>query len=209
MAPIRTGVASVKVAAGLPRVSIDRDLQRTTVIPGARLLLRPADTAPRPTRVARGLRTARHADLGAVIPRGVAASIAGIESAALGNGASIRAGITHIWELPAFQVTAIQIFSDMPVRVVLLTSAGTLLTDAEYANAAQLNLPVPDGAGMVAITGLGAVAGAMPPGIADGSSGQSHNGVSQGRRGLAGRHDVAQTGAHTMLGRGATMLLSR
>ena len=44
-APIRTSITSIKMAVGLPRVSIDRDLQRTTVIPGARLLLHPADNA--------------------------------------------------------------------------------------------------------------------------------------------------------------------
>lgn len=212
-APIRTSVANIKIAAGLPRVSIERDLQRTAVIPGARLLLRRADNAPQPTRVARGLRTVRHADLGAVIPRGVAASIAGIESAALGNGATIRAGVTHVWELPAAQVAAMQIVSDMPVRVVFLTSAGTLLTDAEYANAAQLNLKVPDGSGMVAITGLGAVAGAIPPGVADGAPGAVTTVLAPaGAMAVAGWQvgvHVAQTGANTMLGRGATLLLSQ
>jgi hypothetical protein len=212
-APMRTSVASVTAAASLPRVSVDRDLQRASVIPGARLLLRTADAAPRPTRVAGGLRTVRHADLGAVIPRAVAGSIASIESAVLKDGAAIRAGVTQVWELPATQVTAIQIVSDMPVRIAFLTAAGTLVADGEYASTAKLDLPIPAGCGMVAITGLGAVAGAIRAAVADGRAGGVTTVLAPaGAKAIAGWQvgmHVAQTGANVMLARGATLVLSQ
>ena len=166
---LRTTVTKLASAVQIPRVSVDRDLRRGSAIPGARLALQSRAGAAQPTRVARSVQTVRHADLGAVIPRATASAMAQIEAASIGKGATIRAGVTHIWELGARRVTAIQISSDMPVRVVFLSAAGTLLADVEYANARQLRLETPPGCGMVALTGLGAagaVADNMPGGTA-------------------------------------------
>lgn len=210
---LRTSVITIQLAANLPRVSVDRDLQRATVTPGARLMLQSAPAAPRPTRVVRGLRTVRHTDLGSVIPRGVAASIATIESAVTSSGAVIRAGITHVWELPQAQVVALHIASDMPVRVVFLSASATLISDAEYANASQLSLQIPPSGGMVAITGLGTAVGATPAGIADGTAGAVTTVLApSGGKPIAGWQvgmHVAQAGANTMLARGAMLLLSQ
>jgi hypothetical protein len=201
------------VATAIPRVSVSRDLQRANVIPGARLMLRTADNAPRPARVTRSVRSVRHADLGAIVPRSVAGGISKIEEAATGNGAVIRSGVTHLWEVPANRVAALQISSDMPVRVAFLSSAATRIADAEYGNAHQLNLQVPANCGMVAITGLGVAAGGAADKIPGGLSGAVTGALAPpGSRPivgwLVGMH-VAQAGASVLLARGASIVLSQ
>jgi hypothetical protein len=200
-------------ATPIPRISVSRDLQRASVIPGARLLLRTADTAPRPARVTRSVRSVRHAHLGAIVPRNVAAAMSNIEDAAIGNGAVIRSGVTHVWEVPANRVAALQINSDMPVRVTFLSSAATRIADAEYGNARQLNLQVPARCGMVAITGLGSAGGGAADKIAGGASGAVTGALAPpGSRPLVGWQvgtHVAQAGPSCLLARGASIVLSQ
>ena len=201
------------VATAIPRVSVSRDLQRANVIPGARLMLRTADNAPRPARVTRSVRSVRHADLGAIVPRSVAGAISQIEEAATGKGAVLRSGVTHLWEVPANRVAALQISSDMPVRVAFLSSAATRIADAEYGNAHQLNLQIPANCGMVAITGLGVAAGGAADKIAGGLSGAVTGALAPpGSRPIVGWQvgmHVAQAGASVLLARGASIVLSQ
>ena len=209
---LRTTVTKLASAVQVPRVSVDRDLRRGSAIPGARLALQPRAGAAQPTRVARSVQTVRHADLGAVVPRATASAMAQIEAASIAKGATIRAGVTHVWELGARRVTAIQISSDMPVRVVFLSAAGTLLADVEYADARQLRLQTPAGCGMVALTGLGA-AGAVADNMPGGTAGAVTSVLApSGLRPIAGWQvgmHAGQTGANVLLARGAVIALSQ
>jgi len=152
------------------------DLITTWDAPGFALLTQATDVAARPTRAARSARTLRHPALGGPVGRSAAAAIESMSKAVAGDGVSLRAGCTHLWELPGRSSWQLALTGTSAVRVTELTSAATVLRDREF-DAGQRLVDLVGGCAMVAVTALGvpgavgpAGSGAAPGGAAPGGA---------------------------------------
>jgi hypothetical protein len=99
----------------------------------------------------------RSGELGATVGRGTARTMAHMEKAAGGNGATLRVGVTQLWDVPPARKRTVGLTGGMAVRVTLLAGGGVLISDAEYPDARDVEVVLPDDCAMVALTGLGRV----------------------------------------------------
>ena len=152
--PARTSVATVRAAKGAPRMSAPR-LQ---VAPGARLERVAPPTAPRPTKAALAGRSLRNPELAALTGTAQARAFAVAAELALGEGITLPAGTTHLWELPGTGVTTV---SGVPgagiaaLRVTAFNRGLQVIDDRELATAKTAGVRLPAGATAVAVTSLG------------------------------------------------------
>ena len=158
---IRSTVARVASAVATPqppaRVNVGRDLLRIVSVPGARLVVQPHPAAPRATRFARTAMSIRSGEIGATVGRGTARTIAQMEKAAAANGATLRVGVTQLWDVPPARERTVRVTGGMAVRVTQLGGGGAVISDVEYPDARDLEIVLHDDCAMVALTGLGRV----------------------------------------------------
>ena len=152
--PAHTTVAGVRAAKGAPRMSAPR-LQ---VVPGARLERVAPPTAPRPTKAALAGRSLRNPELGALTGTAHARAFAAAEKLALGDGVTVPAGTTHLWELPGTGVTTVSCAAGpgtAALRVTAFNRGLQVIDDRELATAKTASVQLPAGATAVAVTCLG------------------------------------------------------
>lgn len=121
---------------------------------GFALIKRSTDLATQPTRLARSARTLRNVALGGPTGRATVMAMEEMSAEVTGNGVPVRAGSTHVWELPGTPGWSLDITGAGAVRVTELTTAGTALVDREYPQAPG-RLTVGADCAMVAVTALG------------------------------------------------------
>ncbi len=191
----------------VPRLQVDRDLVRALPVVGARLLVQPATQAPRPTQLARSLRSVRHTDVGLPQGRATVAAMARAADDVRGDGATLRAGITHVWDVPPGPDRRLSLSGDQPVRVAFLGRSGALLQDLEMSSTAE-DLAFPEACAMVAVTALGraAVEAKSGPGAVTRIAAPAGQLPAVGWQ--LGGH-VLQVGPTSLLGRGCSLSLSQ
>lgn len=153
-AAARTTVSAVPAAVGVPRTTPPE----LPTLAGARLIKVPLPGAPRPTAVTAAGRWRRSGELGTTLSTAAATAVATDEAALIGAGLAIGAGVSYVVDLPpgAATVTA----SGDAGRLTLLDRGGRVLDDAEATGTWQR--PVPAGAALLVVTGLGTAAAAAP-----------------------------------------------
>jgi hypothetical protein len=203
----------------IPVVDVQSDLVTTWDAPGFALLTRSVSSGARPTRAARSSRTLRNGALGGAVGRAAAASIETMAKDVVGDGAGVRAGVTHLWELPGATSWQLELSGSSAVRVTELTGAGTVIRDREFGRVGGTRDLV-EGCGMVAITALGDLnATGIDPKAAgselllNGAPGAVVSAaVAGGAVPVVGWQldsEVVQTGPTTLLARGAVVSLSK
>ena len=205
-ATLRTTVTSVNAASGVARMAAP-----LVDIPGSGLIRVQSATAPASTRMAKTARTLRSAELGWASGKGHQQQIADAETNFVGNGLTVPAGTTHLWDLPANLQNTIVVTGDSAFRVTFLTRGGSIIADAEYPPAASTKIQIPPRCGMLSVECLGN----LPAGVAGRQSGFaaiSFTAAPAGRKTVAGWQAgnlLPQVGPTTILGRGSCLVLSQ
>ena len=175
---------------------------------GVKLQRVAAATAPAATTIATSARTLRNPDVGALTGAAHSTLFAAAAKSILGNGVTVPAGATHLWELPGDSFS-FDITGNAAVRVVYLDRAGNTLQDMEALVSGRfVSTPVP-GSEMVAITCLGTAPqlkiaagfGALSSMLAPGGS--------VAAVGWQTGNAFPQAGATTILARGAALVLNK
>lgn len=203
----------------IPIIDVQSDLVTTWDAAGFALISRSVSGGARPTRAARSSRTLRNAALGGAVGRAAAESIETMAKDVLGNGLSLRAGVSHLWELPGSTSWQLDVSGSSAVRVTELTGAGTVIRDREFGLVGG-PLDLTTGCGMVAVTALGRLdaSGIDPkaPGnelmLKGGQGAVVSAAVTGGAVPVVGWQldgEVVQTGPTTLLARGAVVSLSK
>ncbi|HEX5087846.1 MAG TPA: DUF6603 domain-containing protein, partial [Nocardioides sp.] len=176
-----------------PVVNVRDELVTSWQTAGLALVRRPGSDDAQPTRIARSARSLRSAALGAPTGRAEAATLERLTKA-VSKGVDLRAGVTHVWELPLGDGWDLVLRGDSAVRVTELSTAGTALRDDEvgeqlFADGGEHRFKLDDGVGMVAITAMGR--------HADGANGDASASRKGGRGAVAG---AATSGGRVVLG---------
>jgi len=140
----------VAVSANTPRFAAPQ----MSVVPGSRLEFVRAANAPSPTRLARSPRTQRSFQFCFSVGQAHRKAFTQAEDLISGNGVTVPAGTTHIWDVPLDPPHTIAISGKAAARVTCLTSAGNPLCDFELAQA-QSEFELPATCAMVAVSCLG------------------------------------------------------
>jgi hypothetical protein len=125
------------------------------ILAGARLDFVPAANAARNTAVTFGARTVRNADLGALSGNAHTQAFASAASNFTGDGITVPAGTTHVWEVPS-PTNTLTLRGDAAVRVTTLNRAGQTIGDLEMAVSGSRQVPI-SGAEYIAISCLGSL----------------------------------------------------
>lgn len=143
--------------AGLAKRAANAPMMHPPTAPalaGARLIIVPASSAPRPTRAAVRPRAIRNADLGAAVGPAQQQALAQAASAFAGAGVTLGAGAAHLWDLPA-DTASFAFSGDSCARMLCTDRAGAVLEDIELAPGGEPR-PVAPATEMVLIQALGA-----------------------------------------------------
>jgi len=203
---LRTTVSRIEAAKAAVRMTPPK----LDTIPGAKLHIVRAVNAPRPTALARSSRTLRSVETGWSLGKAHRGQFEMAEKSISGDGVTIPAGTTHVWDLPAAAGQAIRIAGKGAARITFLSRAGYVLSDLE-AQAADFSIPVPATAAMVVVTCLG-----NPPTAAVAASAVSKPGrgavtfAAGNRNAIVGWQTgnlVPQISSTTLLGRGSVITL--
>jgi Family of unknown function (DUF6603) len=170
-APVTDAAPAAHTSVGALLPSLVRAAPRMTppgsIVPpalvGARLIVIPTASAPRPTRAALPARALRNADLGAATGPAHQSMLDQAAADVVANGVSLGAGATHLWDVPddAGQFT---IAGTGAVRMLCADRGGNPLRDIEFVAQGSAAQGLPPGTAMVAITCLGVLPeGASPP----------------------------------------------
>ena len=119
---LRTTVNSVAAAKGIARMAAP-----LANAPGSGLIRVKAPTAPAPTRIAKPGSTLRSAELGWTSGTGHQQQLNDAVASFKGNGLTIPAGTTHIWDVPAGSQDELIVSGDSAFRVTFLTRGGSVL----------------------------------------------------------------------------------
>jgi hypothetical protein len=206
---LRTTVTSVPAAQGVTRMAAPL----ANAI-GSSLIRVNAATAPAPTRLAKPGNTLRTTDLGWASGKGHQQELTDAVASFQGNGLTVPAGTTHIWDVPAGAQDELIITGDSAFRITFLTRGGNVLADAEYppappTGAEQTTLPLPANCSMVSIECLGK----LPAGsasVAPGFAAVAFTAAPAGKKTVAGWQAgnlLPQVGPTTILGRGSSLKL--
>ena len=206
---LRTTVTSVSAAKGVTRVAAP--LANAL---GSNLIRVKAATAPAPTRLAKPGNTLRNTALGWASGKGHQQEMTDAVAGFQGNGVTIPAGTTHVWDVPAGAQDELVVTGDSAFRVTFLTRGGNILGDSEYppaspTGAQQTTVLLPANCGMVSIECLGK----LPAGSASvtpGFAAVAFTAAPAGKRTVAGWQAgnlLPQVGPTTILGRGACLRL--
>ena len=201
------------VPVPIPVINVRNDLVTSWETPGLALLRHPAANTPQPTRPPRSARTLRNPAQGGPTGRAAAAALDELTAAA-GKEVTVRAGVTHVWELPPATSWNLVLSGTSAVRVTALSTAGTVLDDRELAESflsgGDYTLPVPPGAGMLAVTALGQGSAGRSAISRIGERGAVTGAVTAGGRAVLGWESggqAIQVGPSTLLARGAVLRL--
>jgi hypothetical protein len=206
---LRTTVTSVTAAKGVTRMAAP--LANAL---GSSLIRVQAAGAPAPTKLAKPGSTLRTTDLGWTSGVGHQQEMANALSSLQGNGLTIPAGTTHIWDVPAGAQDELLVTGDSAFRVTFLTRGGSILSDIEYpatppTGAEQTTVALPANCGMVSIECLGK----LPTGatsLAPGFAAVAFTAAPAGKTTVAGWQAgnlLPQVGPTTILSRGSCLLL--
>ncbi|UWZ84403.1 DUF6603 domain-containing protein [Occallatibacter riparius] len=201
---LRTTVKSVAAAAGVLRMAAP-----LADVPGSGLLRVKGASAPAPTRIAKASSTLRSTELGWVSGKGHQQQIAQAEADLVGNGLTVPAGTTHVWDVPANLQNTLVITGDSAFRITFLTRGGSVLSDAEYPPAVSTKIQIPPKCGMFSVECLGN----LPAGVSARTSGFaaiSFTAAPAGRKTVAGwqaNNLLPQVGPTTLLSRGSCLVL--
>ncbi|MGR4867338.1 DUF6603 domain-containing protein [Variovorax sp. LARHSF232] len=211
---LRTTVAKVREAQRAPRMSAPR----AKAMPGARLHRAAAAQTAAPTRAVQGERSLLNP---LFAPNAIAHAKAFDEAAqrVMGNGFEVPAGTTHLWQLPETDEAGrarirLHVGGDGASRITWLDRHGEILSDEEHVASQDQVISMPEGAAMLAVGCLGRVPGARMSteqrriGMAHISQNWSQAGGVPAVGWQAGSM-LAMVGAHTLLGRGASITTSR
>lgn len=212
-APAKLGSKTARAAANVPVVRVTRDLVTEYAIPSAALHLYDGADAPRTTRATRPVTTMRNTSMGALVGRRTITAMTALEDQILGNGVTLRAGVTHLWELPGGTEGQITLRGEAAVRITELSSSGTVLHDTELGRAGATTLPLVEGCAMLAVTALGRLDAANEQfGLLSGRGAVALAAAPAPHMPVAGWQigDYAvQVGPTTLLARGAVLSLSK
>ncbi|HEY1502139.1 MAG TPA: DUF6603 domain-containing protein [Acidobacteriaceae bacterium] len=207
-ATLRTTVTKVAAAAGVTRMAAP--LANAL---GSNLIRVKAPTAPAATKLSKPGNTLRTPDLGWASGTGHQQEMTDALAAFQGNGLTIPAGTTHIWDVPAGSQQEMVVTGDSAFRITFLTRGGSVLGDSEYppapASALQTTVPLPANCGMVLIDCLGK----LPAGsaaVAPGFAAIAFTAAPAGKKTVAGWQSgnlLPQAGPTTILGRGSCLML--
>jgi len=206
---LRTTVTSVAAAAGITRMAAP-----LADALGSSLIRVKAPTAPAPTKLAKPGNTLRTPDLGWTSGTGHQQEMTDALASFKGNGLTIPAGTTHIWDVPAGAQDELIVTGDSAFRITFLTRGGSVLGDSEYPPApptanSQTSIPLPANCGMVSIECLGK----LPAGsaaVAPGFAAVAFTAAPAGKKTVAGWQAgnlLPQVGPTTILGRGSCLRL--
>ncbi|HEX5354827.1 MAG TPA: DUF6603 domain-containing protein [Aquabacterium sp.] len=207
-AALRTTVFKVEQAKTAPRMNAPH--ARPSMV-GARLHRAAHPQVAAPTRMAQGARTLHHPAIASAGQRHAEA----FEQASkqiMGEGLVIPAGTTQLWELPETEQGAhvrvsLQLSGVGAVRVVWLDRRGRVIADQEMATLRGAALSMPEGAARVAVSALGRASGLLAqrlPKQGDVTlmlAPAGHTPAVGWQTGML----LEQVGAHTLLGRGASL----
>jgi hypothetical protein len=201
---LRTTLKSVAAAAGVVRMAAP-----LADVPGSGLIRVKSATAPAPTRIAKTSSTLRSAELGWVSGKGHQQEIAQAQANLVGNGLTVPAGTTHIWDVPSNLQNTLVITGNSAFRITFLSRGGLVIADAEYPPAASTTIQIPPRCGMFSVECLGN----LPSGVsarASGFAAISFTAAPAGRKTVAGWQAgnlLPQVGPTTILGRGSCLVL--
>jgi hypothetical protein len=201
---LRTTVKSVAAAAGIARMAAP-----LADVPGSGLIRIKSAAAPAPTRIAKTSSTLRSAELGWVSGKGHQQEIAQAQANLVGNGLTVPAGTTHIWDVPANLTNTLVITGGSAFRVTFLTRGGSVIADTEYPPAVSTTIQIPPRCGMFSVECLGN----LPAGVsarAPGFAAITFTAAPAGRKTVAGWQAgnlLPQVGPTTILGRGSCIVL--
>jgi len=206
---LRTTVTSVAAAQGVTRMAAP--LANTL---GSTLIRVQAATAPAPTKLARAGNTLRTTDLGWASGKGHQQEMTNALASFQGNGLTIPAGTTHIWDVPAGAQDELIVSGDSAFRVTFLTRGGSILSDTEYppapaTGAEQTTVQLPANCAMVSIECLGKLPAASAT-VVPGFAAVAFTAAPAGRKTVAGWQAgnlLPQAGPTTILGRGSCLML--
>jgi hypothetical protein len=177
------------------------------------LRLVPEVSAPRPTVRAASGRTLLNAQLGYTLSPAHRQDFANAEKALAGDGVTVPAGTTHLWDVPPGQTRIVALQGAAAARVTLLSAGGHVIDDIEYPVTRGRKIALPPACAMLAVTCLGEIADAAQLPIADtgGMGAASFQFVRAGAEPIVGwqsASEVQQVGQCTFLARGATLEIS-
>ncbi len=212
---LRTTVAKIPEAKRAQRM----DAPRPRALAGARLHRAAPAQAAAPTRAVQGERSL----LNPLFAASSSAHAKAFEEASkrvMGDGFELPAGTTHLWQLPETDEAGrarirLRLTGDGAARIVWLDMDGEVLSDGERAVIPEQFLPMPQGAAMLALSCLGKV-----PGLRAGTGASREGGMAEITRnwsqaggvpavGWQAGSQLAMVGAHTLLGRGASVQTAR
>ena len=201
---LRTTVTSVAAAAGVARMAAP-----LADALGALLFRVASPSGPALTKIAKPGNTLRTTDLGWTSGTGHQTELTQALASLQGNGLTVPAGVTHIWDVPAGAQSELVITGDSAFRVTFLTRGGSVIVDSEYQSAKQTLVPLPTNCGMVAIECLGKLSSGSPS-ITAGFAAVAFTAAPAGKQTVAGWQAgnlLPQVGPNTILGRGSVLLL--
>jgi hypothetical protein len=203
---VRTTVRKVS-ARGVVRMAPPRP----KVVAGSRLDRIHAANAPRPSAAAIAPRTLRNAELGAPTGIGHAANFEAAAKNLTGDGVTIAAGATHVWEVAA-SAPQFVLVGTAAVRITSMNRAGHVIDDTEMIVRGETRFAASSGCECVALTCLGIPA--LPAGAAIKSgfgavSWLFASACALPAVGWQTGNTLPQVGASSLLGRGAALLLRK
>jgi hypothetical protein len=179
-------------------------------MPCARLDRIPAANAPRPTAVAFSPRTLRNPEIAALTGTAHTANFDAAAGSLAGNGVTLPAGTTHIWEMTS-PAPVFEFAGNAAVRVTSVNRAGQILDDAEMIVHGETQFAAAPGCEFVAVTCLGALADANTQ-VATGFgvvAALVASGAALPAVGWQTGNTLPQVGSSSLLGRGAALLLRK
>jgi len=178
------------------------------VVAGARLDFLPSAIAARATAVTSAARSLRNPEISALAGSAHAQNFAEATTSVLGDGTTVPAGTTHVWELPS-PGYSITLRGNCSVRVTSMNRAGQTLEDLEMTVLQTRQVPVAATAEYIAITCLGSP---PPSPVADGEGAITFAACAGGKSPAVGWQSgnvFPQVGAASILARGATLRLRK
>jgi hypothetical protein len=206
-APVAYRTTVSKLAtAGIMRMAPPR----LNVVAGARLERVPAANAVRPTAIARAAKTIRNPEAGWAACSVYSAVLKRAATDLIGDGVTLPAGATHVWDLPPGTATLV-ISGTAAVRLTFLSRSGGVLGDLEFVpDGNRTNIQIPAAAERLVAHCLG-----NPPTTKTYPRGFGAISASAAPRsdfattGWQSASMLIQAGGSVFLGRGATVRLPR
>jgi hypothetical protein len=202
---LRTTTTKVSVA-NAPRMAAPQ----IKVVVGARLQRVKAPAAAVPTAISTSARSLRNPEIAALTGTTHAQNFDAAALSFAGEGITVPAGTTHVWDVPSDQFS-LSLTGSAAVRITFMDRAGSIVDDREMSVEGQATVVAPAGSEMTSVTCLGAWAEGEPA-IAAGFGAVATTLASAGSYPIVGwqtGNTLPQTGPFSLLARGASLILRR